>query len=660
MPLTKEQTIANINKSSMSPSQKASVVKQLDVFNQNVFAPSTTSASSSTKPTGTVSSPTSTSVIPPTPSPSTSGGGTPTPTTTNNVDVSTLTTPQVSPTVPTGTSLADTTHSFVGDTTASFLQGLDTQAGADVTAAQAKLTPIEEEIKSLGGQMAGKGAETIAAEQAAGIPQMSKQLADLKTQIQQKTQAYNQGLLDIEGKPIPMQFITGQQAQLNKQKALDIGSLVTAAQVLQGNMQAAQDTADRMVDLKYADIQTALNNEKDLYSQNYDLLSTAQKNQADIRSKEITARMQNIKDQAAQDKQDQKDNLSMIQNAQALGVPQDNLSKALDVLKKGGSPIDVAEALGQYSGKPQDKVMKEAVYDDNGNKIGEKIVTINPLTGKSTTTTSPSVKSSAYTSTGTGTVTPAKFSLTPDAPTAANGNQVDPVTGLTLNAIYQDALIFASNDGKMPSLGLGSKPKTVATRNAIQNKAGAIAAALGLTIPVMQQLYKAKGTAMSQVVQRVAKIETTSKTLQSQFPRLIELAKKVGSLSITEQDLTAGKAHAMQKFGSVDAANYIELINTVRGDYSSMQASIAGSRGGQYFSETAAEAIPTGLTPEQYKGIQDTITQSADLANQSTQGEVQDLLSSSWGTTDSGTSYTTKDPTATSGTLPDGVTYTIQ
>lgn len=261
------------------------------------------------------------------------------------------------------------------------------------------------------------------------------------------------------------------------------------------------------------------------------------------------------------------------------------------------------------------KVSKVAVYDDNGTKVGEKVVKTNLIDGTPIQTPTYSAAAADYTGTKNEQL-PADWSLTPDTPTTTNGNQIDKASGLTLNAIYQNALQYMST-GKMPTLGVGSKPKTIAARNAIQNKSGALLAAAGISLPQAQALFKGDAKAASDTIGRTARIETTAKTLTKQFPRLIELSSKVNTTSFTESDLSAVKIAALRKTGDVDASNYLELINSVRGDYAAMIASIGGSKGGQSYAQTATEAIPVGMTPDQIAGIQKTIELTAQKATES-------------------------------------------
>lgn len=198
--------------------------------------------------------------------------------------------------------------------------------------------------------------------------------------------------------------------------------------------------------------------------------------------------------------------------------------------------------------------------------------------------------------------------------------------GLSYNGLLNSAKVALANNMKVPSLGLGQAKDVKAARMAVINYAGQLADDLGMTADQISALYKANSKAAGAIVERVARVESISGALTSQLPRIAQLADKVKSLGITESDLQSGVAAVKRKFGSQDAANYVELINTVRGDYAGMQAALAGGRGGQYFAMQANDAIPLGLTGAQYLGLKDTIEQSAQNSLAATQEEAMRLI----------------------------------
>lgn len=115
------------------------------------------------------------------------------------------------------------------------------------------------QINTLLPDLANKSGDQLKAEQDQNLPQLKKDLAGLNSQILTRSAEYNKLQTDIEGKTIPMQFITGQQAQVQKQQASEIGLLQARALGLQGQVEIAQQTANRAIDLKYSVLEDTLN-----------------------------------------------------------------------------------------------------------------------------------------------------------------------------------------------------------------------------------------------------------------------------------------------------------------------------------------------------------------------------------------------------------------
>lgn len=257
------------------------------------------------------------------------------------------------------------------------------------------------------------------------------------------------------------------------------------------------------------------------------------------------------------------------------------------------------------------------------------------------------------------------ISATPPDPSIGDqvGVGIAANTKYTPNAIYEDALEYAFT-GKVPSLGLGTAAQVQNARAAINNIAASIVASSGQNFPTLQSLYKANSAAATQSVERLARVTSVLNSTTSNFPRLETLADslKQSGISVTESDIQAGSAAVQERTGSADAASYVELINTMRSDYSAAQAALAGGRGGQYFAESAAQAIPSGLTSKQYAAIQGTISLSSNNAIKATTDEVNNLLTISnigigTDTTDSTTDGT--DDTSGSSYSSGGMTFTL-
>lgn len=491
----------------------------------------------------------------------------------------------------------------------------DSQAKTDaLNIAQTNDVNSANKITSDMALLLGKTADTQTAEDTAGV-----------TAEQNTMDTYNQRLNDLtasasalsnESKAIPLKVqqenantgatdagvapITTGRLRENAIKSLTIASEADAITAGVKNsairLAAAKDKAQRAIDLKYKPIEDEIANLKATLELNTKYIT-------DPAEKKALAAQKSALDEKVKQEADKKATEKSISDigADALkfGASKDVYDAIVKAKDADGNP-SVSAALIAAKGYLSDPL--EAKY---------KLAQINSLNTKTT---------NSVTGTG-GAYQPIDTSKITDK----NVGRKE-FGGLSFNALNNNAQLFLANSGKLPSLGLGQAADVKTAKLAIQNYAGQIADSLGLNLPQISAMYKANSKAATDIVNRVAKVDATSNALANQFPRLAELADKVGGLGIQESDLTKGKAELSRKFGSVDAANYIELIQTVRSDYAAMQAAIGGSKGGQFFSQSAVEAIPLGLTSDQYKGLQQTIQLSAINAQQGTSDEANKLI----------------------------------
>ena len=210
-----------------------------------------------------------------------------------------------------------------------------------------------------------------------------------------------------------------------------------------------------------------------------------------------------------------------------------------------------------------------------------------------------------------------------------DGVQNHALGGATQDQLYQDALSYIyQGTSALSNMGMGQAGQVMAYKTAVKSKAAAISKSLGIDEYQARALFKSNTTAATKQVGRIAGIETTSATLQAQFPRLEKLADQVRSqgVNITESDVQAGATSILQKTGSPEAASYVELLTTIRGDYTALQGAIGNSQGSEGLRAESLQAIPLGLTSEQYHAIFNTLQTSSAVARSATQAEVQTLI----------------------------------
>ncbi len=208
-------------------------------------------------------------------------------------------------------------------------------------------TPESKQYKDLLAQIqgelpgiTGKGAAQLAAEQEQGVAAKKQALLDVQNQITTKMAEYKALATQLEGKPITMNSIIGGEAQIQKAMASDIGLLQAQAQVLQGNLTLAQDTANRAVDLKFSDANDLINTQLKQLSLIQDQLSKSEK----IRADAITAYLNDQKTKIAIATANEKD-----KNATIL-----NLMQKYPDAGWTGIPATVAEASA--------KIQNSAIY----------------------------------------------------------------------------------------------------------------------------------------------------------------------------------------------------------------------------------------------------------------------------------------------------------
>ena len=156
---------------------------------------------------------------------------------------------------------------------------LTSQREADLTKEQDAYTS---ELKSLRGRQEQKPLALSQALEQAGVTNINKELQNLEGQIATRTAALESGLTNIEGKAIPMELLTGEQAQLRRQGLAEIGTLQARQQVLQGNLAAAKDAAQRAVDLIYAPEEQRIKNIQTYLELNAAQLTKEEKKKADL------------------------------------------------------------------------------------------------------------------------------------------------------------------------------------------------------------------------------------------------------------------------------------------------------------------------------------------------------------------------------------------
>jgi hypothetical protein len=142
-------------------------------------------------------------------------------------------------------------------------------------------TGLTEKLSGQLEQLLGRGARETELRDEAGVGTQTQQLADLNTQIATLSGQFDKSIEDLSSGTGLSTTIGGKQGQLRRQKAVEVGSLATVAQALQGNIALAKQTAKETVDLEFEPIIQDIKNTQFLLELNEDSYTNKQKRIAD-------------------------------------------------------------------------------------------------------------------------------------------------------------------------------------------------------------------------------------------------------------------------------------------------------------------------------------------------------------------------------------------
>jgi hypothetical protein len=122
-------------------------------------------------------------------------------------------------------------------------------------------------------------------------------------------------------------------------------------------------------------------------------------------------------------------------------------------------------------------------------------------------------------------------SVDPNPPDPETANNVDPSTGRTASAIWNDAIQRAFEGTALQQFvgGLSSTdPKAKAIKNQIDNKSAAIVSAMGSSYPALKAMYKANASAATKFVTQALFVKTYMRTTTDNLDLALAQSAKIG------------------------------------------------------------------------------------------------------------------------------------
>lgn len=188
-------------------------------------------------------------------------------------------------------------------------------------------------------------------ETAAGIPVLNTQLNELNTLIRNTQAEAFAATQKSEDRLAPMFAITGEQAQIERQRAVKVYGWAAAAEAIQGNIALAQDNVQRALDAEFGPLEKEIENKKFLLELNMDNFNTEEKRRADLRAEQLDTERAELANRRA----DKEAANSVMLIAAQYGAPTNVLS-SLAAAPDMASAISLAE---QYLQDPQAQIQLE-------------------------------------------------------------------------------------------------------------------------------------------------------------------------------------------------------------------------------------------------------------------------------------------------------------
>lgn len=251
----------------------------------------------------------------------------------------------------------DSSISSTSNSLSSFLSQFDSYTKPAETERTGLVSKMNTAIDKLVGR--GKRTQELMTEQQ--LPQNYEQLKALNLQIAEKKAAYDKSIQAIEGKNIPMPFITGQQAQVQKMANIELGNMATLAQALQGNIELSRQMVNDTVNLEYADTEQEIENLQYQLTLNEQNMTAAEKKRAEALSIALTERQA----QLDAEKQEKIDIKNVAIEAAKNGAPTDTAQRMMNA-----KTLQEAMGIGgNFLQAPKDSNVEWGVigqhYDEN-------------------------------------------------------------------------------------------------------------------------------------------------------------------------------------------------------------------------------------------------------------------------------------------------------
>lgn len=412
------------------------------------------------------------------------------------------------------------------------------------TTAQTSQNDLTKGLGDLYTQAGGESAKQTQLSTQAGIPDMQKQLQEINAQILQKNTGAFSATQASEGRLAPTFAITGEQAQIERERSAQTYGLAAASQVLQGNISLAKENVQNALDAEFKPLQAKIDYQMKLLELNKDKMSRADQEKAS----QLQVKLAEQKTQIDQQKGD-KDTALALAAAAIKNNPSNTgaLYAYNEVLKLSPSdPQYLVKVMGLVGKYQSDPIAVQKAVDDHLQSQASIRASNALATQRTTGGAAAGVSTALQQAIANGTIDPNKINS-----------------------------------------------RTLGIYNSLAG-AGIDAAGAHATISGNTKSYE-DATRYATVATRVIGV------LDKNMPLLANLADRVNQTGVPGLDnyIAGVKSYTGN---NQDVVKYISTLKTLRSEYAQMLARGAATTVND--KEEAAQAIPAGLSGANYTSLQ--------------------------------------------------------
>ena len=249
----------------------------------------------------------------------------------------------------------------------SFMAGLDTSnKGTEAilkeinkqTTSEKEIPEIRRRQDELTKQVVGVQEKALPTAEQFGLTENTKNLQAIMPQIASIKAQFDNAEIAQEGRKGLAGSIYGRQALIQRQRAVELAGLSAVAQAYQGNIELATQTAQQMVDMELAPIQTQIDNQKWQLEQVQDQLTRDESRKVDSLNLVLEERQRLLDEE-----KEKKNNISNL----AITAAQNGADQAtIEKIMKAGDYMTAIKLSSQFL---QGKWTESEITDANGNPL---------------------------------------------------------------------------------------------------------------------------------------------------------------------------------------------------------------------------------------------------------------------------------------------------